>query len=438
MTKRRKKKMQTAIQTAIDPNNFYVANQGSEQFDELQRLVIAYLNRQPVAIEGEPGLGKNQAINFLCNVLGKKQQRIRCTEEMMARDIIGGEKLAVEKSSTGAVATKTEFSPGKLLQGLMDGEVVILDEVNQLTPTVQKALNSVLEDTRTLGNLEGGIDAQAKDGFGLFLTYNPETGVATDDLEIAVRDRCKLLYFQQLPPELRARIALLKTGQFTIDDFVDHGMELRGLVKPNGTLGFVDYKEKNWFDTMTKKPVDAEHVSPYLFYNRENTARIDFGNGRKQEYYMIARAVVNALAEINLLRKEGTEIGRKLGMQGLDEIGKLHVHPASPRLTNKVIEDYVFLRQQGYKPEQIMGDAVSTIVDYTVPAMERDLSIGNGVTIGELVKEICISHGIVSNSVLLELAKQSKEYSKDKLISDLREKGYTRVFAEKLVREYAT
>jgi len=307
---------ETSINDLIAQGDFYIANQDRGMFDEIQTISIAYLNGHPIAIEGEPGAGKNQSISMVARALGKIPYRIRCTEETMARDIIGGEKLAAEKSKFGSLATKTVFEAGRLIKGLQEDNIVILDEVNQLTPTVQKALNSVLEDTRTIGSLEGDVEVEARRGFGLFLTYNPDTGVCNQDLEIAVKDRCKLMYFENIPRDLKVRISLLKSNRFGLDDFLQDGISVRGLKSINGSLDFVELVDNVWVNFNSKEPSMNGRIEPYLFFDRNSNHDLSFEDRDKAEYYQIAKAIVNSLEEIDYARKNGTkDISRKMGFR---------------------------------------------------------------------------------------------------------------------------
>lgn len=430
-------KSEEGLGKMIDSNDFYVAHQGEGHFDEIQRLSLAYLNRHPAAIEGEPGVGKNQAIKVLSKALGRPTYRVRCTEEMTARDIIGGEKLEAEKSETGDLATKTVYAPGKLYRGMRDGALVVLDEVNQLNPTVQKAMNSALEDTRTVGYLEGGEDVSAHDGFGLFLTYNPDTGIATDDLEVAVKDRCKLFYFEDLPAELKLRIGLLRTGRFDLSDFLRDGLSMRGL-HLNGSLGFVDFREGSWFGYGKDEQVGNEgRIEPYLFYNKGNVRPLDFEDERKQEYCQVGRAIVNTLDQVKDLRKNGTRKAREdLGLH-LDEVSRVNVTIPSPRLTIKLMEDYMRLRDMGYSSGQALGDVSQTITDSSVPAGERKLQIGENLDVAGLVKQISASNGIVDNSILTELRSRATQEARDNLVKDLMERGYLEPVARRLADEYS-
>ncbi|MCA9459470.1 MAG: MoxR family ATPase [Nanoarchaeota archaeon] len=423
----------------IDKYDVYIANQARGKFDEIQRMAIAYVNKQPIALEGDPGVGKNQAIKVISKALGKNTHRIRCTEEMMARDIIGGEKLTVEKSEMGDIATKSQFSPGKLLLGMKNNEIVILDEVNQLLPTVQKALNSALEDNgKTLSGLETAFDVKAGDDFGLFLTYNPNTGISNSDLESAVRDRCKIFYFENLPTELKTRIALIQSGKFTLDDFLtDNSMGVRGLQKPNGNLGFVEYKNGTWLEFGTENPAKRkDFIQPYLFFNREKAQDLHFNNEMKDEIYQVGKSIVKAVDRVSNFSTEGTsKIGEELGLD-LDNLTRLNINPSSPRIINKIVNDYVLLRGQGYSTKDSSSEIVHSIIDFLIPSNERNLKIGENITLPSLVEMTCASNGLVTDTSMYKIKEIAYAAAKEGIIESLTKSGYTQNIATKIVNDF--
>lgn len=429
-----KVKKMTQEEKTETPKEFYIAHDNEGRFDEVQRLALAYRNRHPVAIEGEPGVGKNQALKVIAAASGRKMYRVRCTEEMTARDIVGGEKLSVEKVGDN-IATKTVYQPGKLYQGMLEGSIVLIDEVNQLNHTVQKALNSALEDIRTISYLDGLGEVKAENGFGLFMTYNPETGIANQDLESAVKDRCKLLYFRDLPPELKLRIALMRTEKFSAEDFLGDGLSLRGLTR--GKLDFLEHINNTWMKFNQETQLKGNDIEPYFYYNKSKARPLSFKDKMKMEYYTIGRAIVNTLDRIASLRKNGTtEIGNELGIR-LDEVSRLNVNTPSQRMIIKLIEDYMMLRNMGYESTAILGETAQSIVDATVPARERELPIGNKLTVEGLIKQIAAANGIIDNSMLAEMKNKTSAKARNEMVRELMERGYLESVAQRMVNEYA-
>ena len=394
------------VKELINPNNFYIANQSHGFFDEVQRMALAYHNGQAIAIEGEPGLGKNQAIEAVANAFGLSPYRVRCTEEMMARDIIGGEKLVAQKSLAG-IATAQEFVYGPMLKAMAEGNMLILDEVNQLLPTVQKSLNSVLEEGRTLGNIEGDVDIQAQDGFGLFLTYNPATGVDKEDIEKAVVDRCKILNFDKLPIELQVRMALYSTGDFDLDQMMnDQSMSVRA-IQANGELKFLEYEDGLWKVYGQDQAVKADDVAPYLFFDATKAARLNFDDAQQRDMYDITRSIVKSLEEVKGLAQNGTGGLRERWNDGnLERVARLNVNPSSPRLIKKLVNDVKELRTHGYSNDVINKEIVQSIIDFSVPAEERNEEFGGDYTLPKIIGRVCNDHTLINSDISRRLAEK--------------------------------
>ena len=102
----------------------------------------------------------------------------------------------------------------------------------------------------------------------------------------------------------------------------------------------------------------------------------------------------------------------------------------------KLVEDYMLLRNKGYTPGEILKDTAMSIVDYSVQPGERDLKIGDKLTIKGLVENLCALHGIMGDSYIHELKGKTRRFSMDKMVSELMDKGYTEELAKNLAQEY--
>jgi len=66
--------MALTLEEAIDI--LYIANQTQGPLDEVQRAVIAYEQRKPILMGGDPGSGKTELTKFLGKILGKRVDRV--------------------------------------------------------------------------------------------------------------------------------------------------------------------------------------------------------------------------------------------------------------------------------------------------------------------------------------------------------------------------
>jgi len=414
-----------------DLSNIYIAHQNSSALDEIQRMTVSYLNNYPIAVEGSPGTGKNHAIDIIANAFGKNIHRVRCTEEMVARDIIGGEKLVVQESGDN-IATKTGYGKGKMALAMESDDMLVLDEFNQLLPTVQKGFNSALEDLRTIGSIEGTYEFTGKPGFGLFLTYNPDTGIAHEDLESAIKDRCKLIHFDVLPTNMQVYLAMMKTGSISTDGLLQtDAIEVRG-VRINGDVSFVNNVDGQWKDAKGKD-ISDEGILPYIFYNGSRDLHIDIDD---DELYTMTRAVVNVMNELTMLRMKGTvPFMDKFEDLSLNQINALNITPSSPRIVSKLVKDYRTMREMGVALKDISSDLALSVVDYAIQPSERDLMIGADLTLKGLVTHICAYNGLMTPYSAKEIRKGVMDAACYGAFQGFKSKGMSTSVAMKLVSD---
>ncbi len=424
----------------LNVQNIYIAHQNTSSLDEIQRMCIGYMSGHPIALEGQPGMGKNHAINVLAKTFGKKEYRIRCTEEMLARDIIGGDKLNVEKSKNGSLATKSEFSKGKMIYAMSEGNFLILDEFNQLQSTVQKAFNSSLEEIQTIDSLDGGYETKAKKQFGLFITYNPDTGVQHQDLEPAVKDRCKIIHFNPLDPQLKTYLAMIKTKNLSLQEIINNDvLEIRGITLENGKPKFVRYARGTWIDTYKGQPIDGKKVLAYAYKNAHNESSIEFSDREKIDLYNVTNSIVRTLDDLEILRTQGTiPFARKFQNHELSPVSRLNITPSSPRILHKLIQDYTQLKDMNVPDRDIASDIVLSIIDYSVLHRERTENIGRDITVAGLVHQICAKNGLLTAHAAEDIRRRVNEAARRGAVNAFVEEGFTEEIAEDLVKRYIT
>jgi hypothetical protein len=90
---------------------------------------------------GGKGSGKSRSFEEAGALLGIEQIRIAMGMVNDPADLIGTKEIVEENG-----ASVTKFIPGLLTQAIMDGKMVILDEIDSVQPQVTLALNLVLEN----------------------------------------------------------------------------------------------------------------------------------------------------------------------------------------------------------------------------------------------------------------------------------------------------
>lgn len=111
------------------------------QFDENQvrRLLlwIGGVARRNIMVHGPTGSGKSSVIEQVCARLGRECFRVACHGRMEFAELTG--QLTVLSDGS------TKFVHGPLPRAMLQGGVLLLDEVNFLHPSMVGALNTVLD-----------------------------------------------------------------------------------------------------------------------------------------------------------------------------------------------------------------------------------------------------------------------------------------------------
>ena len=94
----------------------------------IELAVVALISQGHLLIEDAPGVGKTMLARSLAKSLNCTFKRIQFTPDMLPGDITG---VSVYNQKTADF----EFRPGPIM-----AQVVLADEINRATPTVQLAL----------------------------------------------------------------------------------------------------------------------------------------------------------------------------------------------------------------------------------------------------------------------------------------------------------
>lgn len=181
----------------------YTANQLDEvHLDEIQRLILCHHLSLNIAIDGPPGSGKTECILAISKLLNKSIRQYSCGRETNERQLINRISL-IQKDG----ATITEVENGVVVEAAACGEPIYLDEFNLVHQDRQKKLNSLFDDRRSIVRTDGK-EIQAKPGFWVSLSYNPQANSLFEgDLEESVADRFIHQSFKSPSADISAYIA---------------------------------------------------------------------------------------------------------------------------------------------------------------------------------------------------------------------------------------
>lgn len=145
---------------------------GNSEFLEL--ILIAYLARGHVLVEGPPGTGKTLIAKLFAHKLARSFKRIQFTSDLLPGDILGSH---VYSPATGSF----RFLPGPIFS-----DVVLADEINRTPPRTQSALLEAMEERQV--TIEGE-SMPLSSSFFVIATQNPLEMEGTFPLPEAHVDR---------------------------------------------------------------------------------------------------------------------------------------------------------------------------------------------------------------------------------------------------------
>jgi len=174
----------------------YLATEAPEyyqQYSEMDDVELSFDCNQSVILSGVSGSGKTELLRYL-GWKARQQDpdkkayvlKLSCGQDTKAKQLLDSLGMDLEqrvKRMLGVVAKGCVIAnkTGKVV-------IVILDEINLLTPKTQKVLNSILDGTRFLDTDLGRI--QKNKGTKLFLTGTMNANYSgTNQLNVEFKDR---------------------------------------------------------------------------------------------------------------------------------------------------------------------------------------------------------------------------------------------------------
>jgi MoxR-like ATPase len=151
-----------------------VATRVVGQDNVIEEIVVAFLARGHVLLEGVPGTAKTLLIRTLADALGARFGRIQFTPDLMPSDITG---VSVLRDTT----REFEFHPGPIFTDLLLG-----DEINRAPAKTQSALLEAMQERQVTTD---GVVRPLDSLFTVFATQNPVEYEGTYPLPEAQLDR---------------------------------------------------------------------------------------------------------------------------------------------------------------------------------------------------------------------------------------------------------
>lgn len=108
--------------------------------DEIVAKILA--ENKPLMIKGPRGSGKNYLIKYLCYRTNRGYRSFDAHDRMVAEDLFG----PISPNEDGVLEPKN----GPLKQGLINGDVIVIDEFSAMPPNVGMSLHQLLQDNEVV------------------------------------------------------------------------------------------------------------------------------------------------------------------------------------------------------------------------------------------------------------------------------------------------
>ena len=164
----------------IPTEQFYIApSQGY-----LEKIAYATVNDLPVLLIGETGVGKTLAVRYLAWKTNNGLRRVNLNGATTVDEFLG--KLLINEQGTYWVN-------GVLVDAMLAGDWILLDEINACLPEIAFSLHSLLDDDRMVVLMEyDGRIVRPHPNFRVFASMNPSEEArygGTKTLNEALLDR---------------------------------------------------------------------------------------------------------------------------------------------------------------------------------------------------------------------------------------------------------
>lgn len=144
------------------------------------------LNKRFAVFYGSPGGGKTYAAEEAAKEINGdgKCEVVPCSSGMDASDMLYAYRLDYKTGKRGYV-------PTGLLNAMLAGRAVVLDEINLLPMEARMFLQNILDNKSKVSIM--GVEIPIRDGFFVIGTMNPETGNGATPLPLPLVDRAAVV-----------------------------------------------------------------------------------------------------------------------------------------------------------------------------------------------------------------------------------------------------
>jgi cobaltochelatase CobS len=174
----------------------------------LEKIAYAVCHNLPVLLIGETGVGKTMSVRYLAWKTNNGLRRVNLNGATTVDEFLG--KLLINEQGTYWVN-------GVLVDAMLAGDWILLDEINACLPEIAFSLHSLLDDDRMVVLMEyDGRIVRPHPNFRVFASMNPsEEGRygGTKTLNEALLDRFPMVVrMEYLPVEEEIEAVMSQSG----------------------------------------------------------------------------------------------------------------------------------------------------------------------------------------------------------------------------------
>ena len=182
-------------QTAVEDSSFSLDAPTTRA--NAMKIVRALQVKEPILLEGSPGVGKTSLVTALATAIGMPVTRINLSEQTDIMDLFGSD-VPVD----GAEAGQFAWRDAPFLRAMQNGEWVLLDEMNLASQSVLEGLNACLDHRGQVYISEIDQSFSKHPDFVCFAAQNPHLqGNGRKGLPSSFVDRFTVVYADLLEPE---------------------------------------------------------------------------------------------------------------------------------------------------------------------------------------------------------------------------------------------